>query len=482
VTATTVLATGLARGSQIGGYRIDARIGEGGMGVVYLAEHVLLGRPAAVKVLRAEVSHVPGVVTRFFNEARATTAIRHPGIVEVFDFGYTPDRLAYIVMEWLSGTSMAGALACQPFPLLTALVLMRRIVGALGAAHATGVVHRDLKPDNIFLVADPEGGDIPQVKLLDFGIAKLLDDGLAAPRQTATGVVIGTPVYMSPEQCRAQPCDHRSDLYSLGCVLHEMIAGRPPFEASSAAELLAAHLTTVPAPLDRLVPGVPALVAALVTRLLAKEPEARPGSAAATVIELDRLIATLAPERRTAQQATVLAPRLTGGFSSSAPALRYRATGGLGPAAPALVTSPSLPTPIPIPTPPPPLRRSRTTQVLTIGGAAAVVTAAAMFGRLSSPTSVPAAAPSIAPAVTAPAVTPPPVLPRGTVVEIPAAAPQPDAAPEAPPPDAVPAEAPARPSPDLGAKPAPAGAQAAPDVTTRPGKRRPVDIYTTVKD
>jgi serine/threonine-protein kinase len=271
-----------ARGFAIGAYRVIERLGDGGMGMVYIAEHALIGKRVAVKVLRGEYGATPQLVERFFNEARVTSSIRHPGIVEVFDFGYTETAQPYIVMELLEGRSLATRLAGgQKLPIAEALSIARGIASALAAAHARGVVHRDLKPDNVFLVPDPDGGD-GRVKLLDFGIAKLGGDPSGA--RTRTGLILGTPQYMSPEQCRgASACDHRSDLYSLGCVLFEMIAGRPPF-VGDFAELLAGHLNAPPPTL-----AAPPEIRALVSRLLAKDPTQRPRSAALLGAELERV-------------------------------------------------------------------------------------------------------------------------------------------------------------------------------------------------
>jgi serine/threonine-protein kinase len=201
------------------------------MGVVYLARHVTLGRRAAIKVLRPALSSNQDIVSRFFNEARAVTAVRHPGIVEVFDFGFLEDRTAYIIMEYLEGESLAARLRRGRSTITVTLTIVRAIARALQAAHEQGIVHRDLKPDNVFLVPDSELPSGERVKLLDFGIAKLaFGDGNAS--HTTTGTVMGTPTYMSPEQCRgAGSVDHRADLYSLGCVAYEMLCGQPPFVA-----------------------------------------------------------------------------------------------------------------------------------------------------------------------------------------------------------------------------------------------------------
>jgi hypothetical protein len=312
---------GIRVGSHLGAYRIVDELGEGGMGRVYLAEHVLLGRRAAIKVLLPHLTHVPDIVQRFFNEARATTRVRHPGIVEIYDYGTTEQGLTYIVMELLEGMNLGDRmLQKRRLPLLTALVIARRIASALAAAHEVGIIHRDLKPDNVFLIRDPEGSDVDQVKILDFGIAKLVADGLSKASVTTSGIVMGTPLYMSPEQCRgAGECDARSDLYSVGCVLFELIAGRPPFIGQGGGEVIAAHLNTPPPSLRGIDPLVPAPVDLLVQRLLAKDPAARPASATVLVAELDRRIDDHAPGRRVAAQPTVLAGEV--------PAVRTRGRG-----------------------------------------------------------------------------------------------------------------------------------------------------------
>src|SRR5690242_5535956 len=163
----------MALGTQVGAYRLIQRIGEGGMGTVWLAEHTMLGRRAAVKVLHASFSSQAEIVARFFNEARAATAINDLGIVQIFDFGHHTDGSAYIVMELLDGEPLDHRIARGPLPVADALRIMRQVASALGAAHASGIVHRDLKPENIFLVRDPEVPGGERAKLLDFGIAKL---------------------------------------------------------------------------------------------------------------------------------------------------------------------------------------------------------------------------------------------------------------------------------------------------------------------
>ncbi len=287
---------GLARsGESVGSYRLLGAIGSGGMGVVYVAEHLLLGRRAAIKFLHPQVSGDPDMVERFFNEARAASAVKHPGIVEVYDFGYL-DGAAYLVMEYLDGESLLAHLRVDgSLQVDRAILLARKVAAALAAAHDAGVVHRDLKPDNIFLVRDapdaaPEARG--RVCLLDFGVAKLLrSDGSFSASATASGVLVGTPAYMSPEQCRGGgQIDGRSDLYSLGCVLYGMLAGRPPFVGEGGGDVIAHHIFAVPEPPSAHRPGVPAELDAVVMRLLEKDPAKRFQNAR----ELGRVLADLA--------------------------------------------------------------------------------------------------------------------------------------------------------------------------------------------
>jgi eukaryotic-like serine/threonine-protein kinase len=260
----------------IGAYRILDKIGEGGMGAVYLAEHTLLGRRAAIKVLLPSFSADQAIVRRFFNEARAVTRIADPGIVQVFDFGIHTDNSAFIVMELLEGETMSRRQKrVRRFAASDAIRLVRMTCTSLGAAHAKGVVHRDLKPDNIFIVGDPAvtGGERP--KILDFGIAKLSGE---APEmhKTRTGALIGTPMYMSPEQCRgAGEVDHRSDIYSIACVTYKLITGRAPFDGAGSGEVIAAHLREPPPFAAALVPDLPDMIDLILQRCLKKDPAQR---------------------------------------------------------------------------------------------------------------------------------------------------------------------------------------------------------------
>jgi serine/threonine protein kinase len=274
-------------GTVIGNYRIVELLGVGGMGEVYAGEHTRIVRRVAVKFLLPQLTGNRDVVDRFFAEARSTSSIRHPGIVEIFDCDVDPSGRAYIVMELLAGESLASRLERDPDfgrDVDRPLAVAEQMASALGAAHANGIIHRDLKPDNVFLTPPPEESQQTfWVKILDFGIAKLLahTEVERAGRLSVTmpGSLLGTPKYMSPEQCSdASNVDHRTDIYSLGCLLFEMLAGSPPFTAHSFAELVAAHLNQTPPPLDNLREGIPDRVQSLVRRLLAKSPEDRPAT------------------------------------------------------------------------------------------------------------------------------------------------------------------------------------------------------------
>jgi len=275
-------------GELVGAYRIVGALGGGGMGMVYRAVHTLLDRPAAIKVLRPELGNHAMAIDRFLTEARATTAIRHPGIVEIYDYGHTQHGNAFIAMELLEGETLGARIAKQGrLTLLEAMTIARRIAAPLAIAHDCGVVHRDLKPDNVFLVRDHEGGAVAQVKILDFGIAKL--ESTAVSNRTTIGLILGTPAYMSPEQCRgSSECDHRTDLFALGCILFEMLAGQPPYGTELASgEMIAAQLHSPVPDLGRFA-TVPSEVLRLVTRLLAKRPDDRPRDALHVVAEIDR--------------------------------------------------------------------------------------------------------------------------------------------------------------------------------------------------
>ncbi|WP_428263348.1 serine/threonine-protein kinase [Haliangium sp.] len=266
-------------GEVVGNYRITANLSKGGMGAVYVAEHTLIGRKAAVKVLLPAVSERPEVVKRFFTEAKATAAIGHPGIVEIFDFGHLPNGDAYLVMELLDGVPLSRRLS-EPMDEGRALALMGHMTSALAAAHGKGIVHRDLKPGNVMIVPDPGVRFGERTKLLDFGIAKLTDVELGPGNTTRTGAVMGTPAYMSPEQCRgAGHVDHRTDLYALGCILFHMLCARPPFLGFGAGEIIGMQQYVPPPPPRSINPAVTPEVEELILCLLVKDPDGRPANA-----------------------------------------------------------------------------------------------------------------------------------------------------------------------------------------------------------
>ncbi len=261
-------------GLLIGNYRLLDEISTGGMGTVYRAKHELIGRPAAVKLLRPDLYSRQELVDRFFNEAKAASAVRHPGIVEIYDFGYTDEGHGYLVMELLVGKTLTSAIAAvERYSESEAAAIARGIASALKAAHAQRIYHRDLKPDNVFLVPDLEGPTGAQrPKVLDFGIAKLSEGS----GHTQMGMLIGTPQYMAPEQAReASAVDHRADLYSLGCILYHMLVGHPPFVSEGAGEIVAMHLMNEPDPPRALAPHISREMNDIVMRLLEKEPDRR---------------------------------------------------------------------------------------------------------------------------------------------------------------------------------------------------------------
>ncbi len=276
---------------MIGNYIIKRLLGQGGMGAVYLAEHALLGRPAAVKILLPTVSSEEEIVQRFFDEARATTSINDPGIVQVFDFGYHVDGSAYIVMEYLDGETLDMRLEHEgPLQAIPALRIARQVAMSLHAAHLRGIVHRDLKLENVLLVTDPAVPGGERAKILDFGIAKLSRDEGRHSR-TRTGSILGTPIYMSPEQCRgAHDVDGRADIYALGCLLFCLVTGRPPFDYPSNAEVIAAHLKEAAPRASSRAPGLAPEVDEIIANCLAKDPNRRYRSMAELAADITELL------------------------------------------------------------------------------------------------------------------------------------------------------------------------------------------------
>jgi eukaryotic-like serine/threonine-protein kinase len=265
-------------GYTVGNYQVKALLGEGGMGSVYLAEHTVMGWKAAIKVLRRSLADDKVLVRRFLNEARVIKAVRHPNIVEIIDVGILPDGLPYLLMELLEGETVGARLHRNGrLTVEQALDIGIQTAVALQAAHDKGITHRDLKPDNLFLVRDPEHPAQEKVKVLDFGIAKHDAENRSPSAHTRSGVLLGTPAYMSPEQCRgiAEAVDHRADIYALSVILHQMLAGRAPFVGAGTGDVLIMHVSADPPPVAQDNPAVPRFVEAAILRGLAKLREHR---------------------------------------------------------------------------------------------------------------------------------------------------------------------------------------------------------------
>ncbi|MCB9529196.1 MAG: serine/threonine protein kinase [Myxococcales bacterium] len=275
----------LPAGTRAGEYVVEGLLGEGGFGRVYRGVHPVIGKPVAIKVLHLRYSADPAIVSRFVAEARAVNQIGHDGIIDIFAFGTLPDGRHYYVMELLEGITLRGLIAERGrIGLDEALPILREMAAALDAAHAAGVAHRDFKPDNIFLT--PRGAGW-RVKLLDFGVAKLMMQDAEVGHRTATGASVGTPAYMAPEQVIGKAVDHRADIYAFGVVAFHMLSGRLPFAADSAFSVMTAHVNEPPPDLSTLVGDLPAAATEAVRWALAKAPEARPPDLAAFVARLE---------------------------------------------------------------------------------------------------------------------------------------------------------------------------------------------------
>ncbi len=300
-----------------GRYVVEDVLGEGGMGRVYRARHQVLGRPFAVKVLRRDLVRDPLLSERFLHEARAVAAILHPNVVKITDYGVLSSEQPYFVMPLLTGMAL-GRLIQQRgrLTVLEARIFGREIARGLGAAHRAAVIHRDLKPDNVFLthLDQPQ----PRVVLLDFGLAKLL----GGRRLTQEGVVFGTPQYMSPEQISGETIDHRVDVYALGIVLYEMLRGRPPFEADSYHGVLTKQLFSTPPPLREVLDGDTELgeMHDLILACLAKEADQRLGDMDAVIERLEALAPPLPDlEAGRLSWTSVPPPPVTGGEGGEEP-------------------------------------------------------------------------------------------------------------------------------------------------------------------
>jgi len=275
-------------------YRVESLLGQGGMGAVYLVEHVLMRKRLALKVLHAEMVRNPEIVARFEREAMAAAHIDHPNVAAATDFGRLPDGAFFLVLEYVEGTSLAAALRAAAFSPERAIAIARQIASAMVRAHELGIIHRDLKPDNVMLVDKPGARDV--VKVLDFGIAKLSDGVFPAGRTpsaaaiTRAGSIYGTPEYMAPEQALGERVDARSDLYALGAILYEMLTGRPPFRGKNAVETQRQVIEDEPTPPSRLNAMVPRDLETICLKCLHKEPHLRYADAAALAADLHHFL------------------------------------------------------------------------------------------------------------------------------------------------------------------------------------------------
>ena len=295
----------LAAGTDVGGYVIEAKIGEGGMGLVYSAKQPRIGKRVAIKILARAFCGDPEVVARFEQEARVVNEIKHPNIVDIFHFGELSDKRSYFVMEWLDGEPLTTRIDRGAIPATEAMEILDVICDALQAAHEHNVIHRDLKSDNVFLITHRNKRT---VKLLDFGLAKLSGKGLedAPVGATKQGIVVGTPAYMSPEQARSQPVDGRTDVYALGVLAYKMLTGILPFRGENAMDLIVQQLNAPPPQAIKLAPKTPPALSKIVVKMMAKAPADRP-----TLAQIRALFAEL-NESEVPRRESLKAKRPTG--------------------------------------------------------------------------------------------------------------------------------------------------------------------------
>ncbi|MGE5184262.1 MAG: serine/threonine-protein kinase [Acidobacteriota bacterium] len=450
---TEDFTAGLAIGSMVGEYRVEQLVGEGGMGQVYGAVHPVIGKRAAIKVLQREMCSNPDAIRRFVMEARAVNQIGHPNIVDVFAFGALPDGRQYMVMEWLRGETLSDRMRRARLELAESCDILLGVCAALDAAHEKEIVHRDLKPQNVFLVE--VRGARPLVKLLDFGLVKLMGTDDQNTQKTRAGALLGTPAYMSPEQARGYGIDTRTDVYSLGIMAFEMFTGQLPFDGNSAMELVIAHMQAPPPLPSAVAPGLPPELEQLIVGLLAKDPAQRPTlthTMAVLTGMRDAMLAGVhasagpgwtapsAPTIALGQQVITGSPVTMPGTPNAIASTPVQTTLGTanGERAPVLATQPR--------------RRARwplaAAAVVVVGAAVGIVAVTRGHGGSDTAPAAPAAAPTPptpaptppAPPIAVPSPPPPPPAPTPppapapTPTPTPAPAPTPTTAPTPPPP------------------------------------------------
>jgi len=255
-------------------YRILRKLGEGGMGVVYLAEHVVIEKKIALKVLFPDLTRRADLVQRFIQEAKSASRIGHENVIDITDFGQSPEGYVFLAMEYLSGQDLGQVLkSAGPMGWPRAQPILVQIGKALRAAHEGGIIHRDMKPENIFVTPRDDGREF--IKVLDFGIAKVMGLEEDAPRLTRTGMIFGTPEYMSPEQAQGQHVDHRVDIYAVGCIMYQILTGTVPFQAETFMGILSKHMMEAPEPPRKRNPAIDPGVEAIILKAMEKDPAKR---------------------------------------------------------------------------------------------------------------------------------------------------------------------------------------------------------------
>ena len=410
-------------------YRILRKLGEGGMGTVYQAEHALIGKRIALKVLFPELTRRTDLVARFLQEAKSASRIGHENVIDISDFGQSPEGLVYIAMEYLEGHDLSQIIKAEgPQTWARARPILMQIAKALRAAHEHGIIHRDMKPENVFLIQREGRPDF--VKVLDFGIAKVVNVDDGGPRLTQAGMIFGTPEYMSPEQAQGQAPDHRVDIYAVGCVMYHLLTGTVPFHADNFMGILTKHMLEPVVPPRQRAPelGIPADVEAVCLRALEKDRDKR-------WQDMDAFYRALgAAGGEPFESSAVSTPGVySPGVRSPSAALRYPVLAPPNPVAREMrteVAPPAVVAPGSFDDERPVVRKSAGLKLGGVVAVVAVVAALAIWELKPSPKIAPAAARPPVPAAAEPKPTPaapPPPAPTRVVAPAPVAKPAPRA-------------------------------------------------------